>query len=164
MMGKFALIFFLFQLVYDYILSPYTQIDAALINLIIYQTESLLQFLGYPLLEQSGEFAFHTGIANTSGVIIGGPCDGLSLFILYATFILSFKGKWWVKSIWTIAGILLIHFLNILRVTALALIVLYAPDQLDFHHSYTFTLIIYVIIFALWMLRVKSYTKVKSAQ
>lgn len=164
MMGKFALIFFLFQLAYDYVLSPYTNIDAALINLIIHQTEAILQFSGYPILENTGEYLYHTGIANTSGVIIGGPCDGLNLFLLYATFILSFKGKWWAKSLWVLSGILIIHILNILRVSALALIVLYAPDQLDFHHSYTFTLAIYVIIFGLWMLRVKTYKVLKSAK
>tara|TARA_R110002049_G_scaffold41162_9_gene124386 strand:- start:5209 stop:5748 length:540 start_codon:yes stop_codon:yes gene_type:complete len=143
--------------VYEWYLSPYTNIDYLLIQQIISQGEWVLQTLGYEILPSSAFEPNLMGIVNTSGVIIGGPCDGLSLFILYSTFVLAFTGKWWMKGISIIIGIGVIHILNVLRVVALAMVVMYAPDQLDFHHSYTFTLFVYGVVFALWMLRIKVY-------
>ena len=153
--AKLLVLYLGLQAFYDYVLSPYTDVDQWLINSIISTAENGLILLGYELMQTNGIYAFHMGIAGTSGVVIGNPCDGLSLFILYASFITVFKGKWWVKSIFILLGIILIHFLNVGRVIALALIVKYYPDTLDFHHSYTFTLLVYAFTFSLWMIRIK---------
>lgn len=147
------------QLSYDYILSPYTPIDNVLIDSIIELSEKLLLLLGYDLLPSNSIYEHHLGIADTTGVVIGNPCDGLSLFILFTSFIIVFRGKWWSKTLFVLAGIMLIHLVNILRIVALAVIVKYAPDTLDFHHSYTFTLIVYLFIFSLWVLRIKFFKK-----
>lgn len=152
-------VYLFFQSLYDYVISPNTSVDAALIELIISQSEGILQFLGYELLTPNPMYTDHMGIKDTAGVIIGTPCDGLSLFILFTSFLLVFSGKWWFKIIYILLGIGLIHFLNVLRVVALALVVKYSPESLDFHHSYTFTLFIYSIIFLVWMLRIKLYQK-----
>ncbi|MEX2379242.1 MAG: archaeosortase/exosortase family protein, partial [Vicingaceae bacterium] len=126
---------------------------------IIDTAEYGLVLLGYDLIASNSLYQYHMGIANTSGVIIGNPCDGLSLFILFTAFVAVFKGKWWFKAIFILLGILLIHILNVIRVIGLALVVKYAPDSLDFHHSYTFTLFVYAFIFLLWMFRIKVYQK-----
>lgn len=147
------------QLFYDYYLSPNTSLDKNLIHLIISQVESILTWLGYDLLIPNPQYSSHLGIANTSGVVVGNPCDGLSLFILFASFLVIFQGKIWFKFLYISIGILAIHFLNVFRVLALALIVKYSPSSLDFHHSYTFTLFIYLVIFLLWMLRIKIFKK-----
>ncbi len=158
---KLLLGYLALQFTYDYIISPYTSLDFWLINSIIDSSEKLLELMGYSLLESNLLYQYHMGIEGTSGVIIGNPCDGLSLFILFTAFLIVFKGKWWFKLTFTIGGVVLIHFLNVIRVTSLALIVKYAPDSLDFHHSYTFTLFVYACIFFLWVLRVNIYQKKK---
>jgi exosortase family protein XrtF len=145
------------QLIYDFVITPYTTLDSWLILQIISQAESILTFFGYELLEHNLYSTYHMGIKGTSGVVIGNPCDGLSLFILFAAFIVVFKGKWWVKLLFVGVGILFIHILNVLRVVALALVVKYHPEQLDFHHSYTFTLLVYAFIFLLWRWRIGIY-------
>ncbi len=154
-------IYFGLQFAYDYGISPNTEVDSKLIGLIISQAESILQFSGYELLSPNPIYTGHMGIEDTSGVVIGNPCDGLSLFILFTSFLVVFSGKWWFKIIYILLGIGLIHFLNVLRVVALALIVKYSPESLDFHHSYTFTLFIYSIIFLVWMIRIKIYSRWK---
>tara|TARA_R110000868_G_scaffold345556_1_gene606681 strand:- start:306 stop:845 length:540 start_codon:yes stop_codon:yes gene_type:complete len=158
---KLLLSYLALQFIYDYIISPYTPLDFWLINSIIDSSEKLLEVMGYTLIESNLLYQYHMGIEGTSGVVIGNPCDGLSLFILFTAFLIVFKGKWWFKLIFTLGGILLIHFLNVIRVASLALIVKYAPGSLDFHHSYTFTLFVYACIFLLWVLRVKIYQKKK---
>ena len=159
--AKMLGIYFLLQVTYDKLLSPNTTIDSWLIDLIISQVEWILTTLDYALLIPDPQYTSHLGIFGTSGVVVGNPCDGLSLFILFASFLMVFNGKWWFKLIYIVLGIGLIHFLNVLRVLALALIVKYSPESLDFHHSYTFTLFIYLIIFLFWMLRIKIYQKKK---
>jgi len=153
--------YLLLQLFYDYVLSVYTGLDHWLINTIINTAEGGLQLLGYELLPTNSMYQYHMGIAGTIGIVIGNPCDGLSLFILYTAFIAVFKGKWWLKSIFIGVGILLIHFLNVIRVIALAMVVKYYPETLDFHHSYTFTLFVYLFIFLLWVWRIKIYQQHK---
>ena len=155
--AKLVGLYLLLQGLYDYILSPYTLVDAWLINSIISTAEWGLQALGYELLPTNSLYQYHMGIANTPGVVIGNPCDGLSLFILFTSFVAVFQGKWWLKLLFIFPGILLIHLLNVSRVIALALIVKYYPSTLDFHHSYTFTLFVYLCIFGLWMLRIKLF-------
>ena len=154
-------IYLALQFLYDYVISPKTEVDSKLIGLIISQSESILQVLGFELLAPNPIYTAHMGIKDTVGVVIGNPCDGLSLFILFTSFLVVFSGKWWFKIIYILLGIGLIHILNVLRVVALALIVKYSPESLDFHHSYTFTLFIYSIIFLVWMLRIKIYSKWK---
>lgn len=155
MLGLFALMYG----IYEYVIIKYTSLDSQLIELIIQQAGSLLQITGYELLIPNPEYTSHIGIAGTTGVIVGNTCDGLSLFILFASFLIIFEGKWWFKSIYIVIGIALIHILNVFRVYALALIVLYSPESLDFHHSYTFTLFIYLVIFGLWVKRVNIFSK-----
>jgi len=155
-------LYLILQGLYDYILSPYTGVDSWLIGSIISAAEWGLSTLGFDLLHSNQLYQYHMGIAGTSGVVIGNPCDGLSLFILFTAFVMVFKGKWWIKLLFIVPGILLIHFLNVGRVMALALIVKYYPESLDFHHSYTFTLFVYACIFGLWMLRIKFYQKGKA--
>lgn len=154
---KLLVFYLILSFFYDYVLSVYTSVDDLLINRIIEDSKSLLQLFGYELIAENSIYEYHVGIAGSSGVVIGNPCNGLSLFILYIAFILTFKGKWFSKSLWILLGILSIHFLNVFRIVSLAVIVLKFPETLDFHHSYTFTLFVYAFIFALWVLRVKMY-------
>lgn len=159
--AKLVGLYLLLKGLYDYILSPYTKLDHWLINSIIGAAEWGLEALGYALLPTNSMYQYHMGIAETPGVVIGNPCDGLSLFILFTSFVVVFQGKWWVKLSFVVPGILFIHLLNVIRVIALALIVKYYPSTLDFHHSYTFTLFVYLCIFGLWMLRIKLYQSKK---
>ena len=148
-------IYLLWWLFYDYDLVNLGFIDSFLIDNLIETTNFILSNMGYDTF-QAGNFF---GIQNTSGVLIGAPCNAFSLMVLYGGFILSFPGKskkkWWIIP----TGILIIHLLNILRVMALVLLALYSPASLEFNHSYTFTLIVYSSIFIMWMYWVKQYTR-----
>lgn len=92
------------------------------------------------------------GINGGEGLWIGDSCNGLSLFALFAGFIIAYPGSS-KKKIWYIPlGLISIHFINILRVIALAIINFYNPSNLAFHHTYTFTMLVYAYVFILWMI------------
>lgn len=96
------------------------------------------------------------------GVWIGEPCNGIKVFGLFAIFILSFKGDLIKKLIFIPIGILIIHFLNIIRIALLTYISAVNPFILDFNHNITFQLIIYGSMLALWYLWIIKFSKVKS--
>ncbi len=113
----------------------------------------LLELLGFDLIPDSHVENIRTiGIDGTSGVWIGDPCNGLTLFSLFSGFVIAYPGSV-KKKLWFIPlGLVLIHLLNVLRITALALILHYSQDPavLEFNHTYTFTIIVYGFVLYLW--------------
>lgn len=84
------------------------------------------------------------------GVWIGEPCNGIKVFGVFTIFIIAFKGKI-INKIWFIPlGILILHVLNILRISVLTYLSATNPFILDFNHNITFQLIIYAAILCLW--------------
>lgn len=156
-MLKLIGLFGLLTAIYELFVIPHTSLDSQLIDILISQAGAILSALGYTLLDPNPMWTAHFGIEDTPGVVIGNPCDGLSLFILYVSFIIVFSGKWWFKSLTVAFGVLIIHLLNVFRIIALALIVKNYPTWLDFHHSYTFTLFVYLSIFFIWYWRIHIY-------
>ena len=147
-----VLLYLLWLVVYEFWLHPLGFIDRAVIDNIIWISGGLIEFLGFELI---GEFPFDEGIRTigidgTHGVWVGDPCNGITLFSLFMGFVLAYPGP--IKSkLWFIPlGLILIHIINVVRVSALVLIVYYAPDTLEFNHTYTFTLIVYGFVFLLW--------------
>ena len=96
-------------------------------------------------------------IKDSSLVCVGTGCSGVELFLIFAVFILLFKGRS-SRFVWYIPlGIVLISILNIIRIIALSLIVVYAPEYLDFNHKYTFTILVYGFVIGLWLLWMNRY-------
>jgi len=101
------------------------------------------------------------GFPYSHGVWIGEPCNGIKVFGLFAIFILSFKGNSIRKIIFITIGILIIHFLNIVRIALLTYISAVNPYILDFNHNVTFQLLIYGSMLALWYAWIIKFSKVK---
>lgn len=147
--------------VYELYLHPMGFLDVMVINNSIFFTEHLLQLLGYDVFTQEMDAIRTIGIDGTHGLWIGDPCNGLTLFALFSGFIIAFPGPWKHKLWFIPAGIILIHFMNIIRITALSLIVKHAPEALEFNHTYTFTFLVYGFIFILWVTWVNKFSGFK---
>jgi exosortase/archaeosortase family protein len=103
-------------------------------------------------------------VSGTPGVEIGAPCDGLSLFALFAVFIAFFPGPVRNKLWFVPLGIIFLHGVNISRVISLAVIQSKYPEWLAFNHDYTFTVLVYGVVFGLWVVwatYLASFTKAK---
>lgn len=83
-------------------------------------------------------------------VFIDDPCNGLELYILFVAFYVA-VGKLFSSLKWIFLGIVGIFILNVARISGLAWIVLYRPTDLDFHHKYTFALVVYSWILLVWV-------------
>ncbi|MBU6123390.1 exosortase X [Hymenobacter siberiensis] len=94
-------------------------------------------------------------MSGEPSVIVGAPCNGLVLYALFGGFILAFPGSW-RRKVWFIpSGMLLIWVLNVLRVAALAVNHHYSHETVAFNHHFTFTFVVYGVIFGLWMFWVR---------
>lgn len=147
-----SVLYILAYIIYDLILKRYTLFDEYFIRIIIENTEEILKRLGYNIFKTTDINDFQViGIHGSVGVWVGKACDAISLFLIFAIFIIAFparsRNKWWFIPF----GILTIHLINVLRVTALVIITYYAPQWLEFNHTYTFTFIVYSYIFTLWV-------------
>jgi exosortase family protein XrtF len=156
----FAILLYVFwYVIYEVWLHPTGLWDRYIINNLVYLSDGLLNILGYATLPEAdpGGSIRTVAIDGTSGVWIGDPCNGFSLFALFIIFMLTYPGPWKQKWWFTLAGIVIIHFVNVLRITALAIIVKVNPDWLYFNHNYTFTIVVYSFVFLLWWIWAKKY-------
>ena len=124
------------------------------------QSNFILNTFGFnTLIEVQNEIVITKIIGNDfdHGVWIGEPCNGVKLFGVFSIFIIAFPGK--LKSkIWFIPiGILIIHFVNVIRIAILTVISSNNPKILDFNHNVTFQVIIYSIILILWFVWINKY-------
>jgi exosortase family protein XrtF len=147
-----AVLYVSWFMLYELVIKSYTSVDQNLIALIITQTAFLLKLFGFKTYQEQEDWDMQLiGIDGAHPVWIGNACNAMTLFAFFTFFVIAFPGK--IKGkLWFIPlGILLIHCANLLRVMGLALINFYAPDYLAFNHTYTFTILVYALIFSLWM-------------
>lgn len=138
---------------YEFIIKKHTFIDQGFIRIIINSSDILLKLFGYETFKVLDDREFQViGIDGSNGVWIGAACNAMTLFFLFSVFVLAYPGHQKSKIWFVPLGILSIHILNILRVSALALIAFYKPSLLDFNHTYTFTFLVYGYIFLLWII------------
>ena len=126
-------------------------LNNGIISNLVFFSEWLLQSLGYDVFSDSDI----VGITGTSGVLIGAPCNALDLMALFLGILILLPGKILFKLLFALAGMFVIHILNLIRVIALILILKSSPELLEFNHNYTFTLIMYVLIFFGWVLWIR---------
>lgn len=158
-MVRFLLIglaFYLFWLfLYEYWIHPSGIADKLVIDNTLMLSQKVLGMLGY-ISERSGERLIK--IQGTPGLFIGDSCNGISLFALFSIFIISFPGKIISKIFFIPIGISVIHLLNVLRVVLLAVIETYSYEWTEFNHTYTFTILIYIVIFFMWLFWINKFS------
>lgn len=154
----FALILYVaWYLLYDLLLKPAGTLDRIVIQNTVWFSRHILELSGYNVFTDNQRYL---GLTPEGIVEIGPACNGVILFALFSIFIIAFPGPSLKKLYYIPAGIIIIHALNILRVTALVLIQHYNPKALAFNHTYTFTVIIYGCIFFLWIFWVKRFSPI----
>ncbi len=150
-------LYILWQIFYYFYLSTPNFLDEVVIGILMDLTKLFLDILGFDVFIGNNL----VGIIGTSGIIIGPPCNGIDLIYLFVAFFIALEGKLKTKIIFILLGSIVIFIFNVIRLVLLAIILKYNFISFDFHHSYTFTLIMYVIIFAIWYFYLKKYAFAK---
>ena len=155
-----GLVYLLWVICYEFFIIPKTNLDEKIISNIVDASELILRFFSHDTYASKDDLNMQMiGVDGAHPVWIGRPCNGISVMAIFAIFILVFPGKLKHKLWFLPAGIIVIQIVNILRVCALAAISYYKPSYLYFNHTYTFTIIVYGLIFILWMVWVNRFSK-----
>jgi exosortase family protein XrtF len=133
---------------YNFLLKKGERIDLFVIDITISASKWLLELLGYSVFTATDRVI---GIDGTGGLWIGDNCNGISLFAIFAGYIIAYPGNLRKKLVFIPAGILLIQLLNILRIVILSILDTHSRAWTEFNHTYTFNIIIYGFIFLMWM-------------
>jgi exosortase/archaeosortase family protein len=150
--------------IYENFIEAQTHLDHYVSVNLAEVSDLLLTFLGHQtFLEYSGYnqiiFSLHEDFQR--GVSIGNRCNGIKLFGVFASIIIAFP-KDHNHKLWYIPiGILILHIVNILRVSALTWIAKDHQNWLEFNHNVTFELIIYSVMFGLWWFWVDNFSIIK---
>jgi exosortase family protein XrtF len=153
-----GILYLTLYLLYQFIVKRYTYYDQKFIGFIIESADGVLHALGYKTFKVLQDRDYQViGVDGSNGVWVGSNCNAITLFSLFSVFIIAYPGSWKHKAWFIPSGIIAIHILNILRVTALAIIADYSPKYLNFNHTYTFTFIVYAFIFLLWIIWVNRF-------
>jgi exosortase family protein XrtF len=86
-------------------------------------------------------------------------CNGVSLIILFVSFIMAFSGNLKNTLLFVFGGSLLIYVLNVFRIAVLSILIYHFPDKTHLLHGVLFPLIIYSAVFILWIVWVNKFSK-----
>lgn len=86
-------------------------------------------------------------------------CNGISVIILFISFIVAFSGSLKNTLLFIFGGSLIIYVLNIFRIVVLTVLMYYFPKLQHVLHGVFFPLIIYGVVFILWVIWVNKFSK-----
>ena len=89
-------------------------------------------------------------------------CNATSVIILFISFVIAFSGKLKTTLLFIFGGSLLIYILNVVRIAALSALIYYFPKQEPFLHRVLFPLYIYGVVFMLWLIWVRKFSRYAS--
>ena len=89
-------------------------------------------------------------------------CNAVSVIILFVSFVIAFCGKFIPTTLFVFGGSLIIYVLNVFRIVALSLLIFHFPNQESVLHEVVFPLFIYGVVFILWLIWVRNFSKYAS--
>lgn len=154
--------YLLWFVVYDLWIYKLGSVDFWLTNQVAENVVSVMRVLGYAVFHQE-HWTKHFIAGETGRILaISNACNGMVLYPLFAGFIIATPGRWIKKIIMICIGMLIIYWVNIIRVVILCLIEINAPQYLEFNHKYTFVILVYSVIFGLWVLWINKFSYIKA--
>lgn len=162
-LGKFLLTYLLLTFIYE---SYLNQFDAAkfevdgFTQLVAKQSKEVLVFFNSnaSITANASEPGINIFFRQQFMAKIIEGCNGLSVIILFVSFVVAFTGKWKHTILFCIGGSLLIHIFNVARIALLCVLMYYFPKQQHILHSVIFPLFIYGVVFILWVIWVNQFS------
>lgn len=129
-------------------------------HLVSRQSRDLIEIFGYTsAIEPHPSQASYKLLVNGEYVarVVEG-CNALSVVILFAAFVVAFRGRWWHTLLYVFAGGVLLHIANLVRIAVLAIALLHYPQHEHLLHGVVFPAAIYGMVFLLWVVWVNKFS------
>jgi exosortase family protein XrtF len=163
---KFVGIYLVANLLYGLYVTAYAPGPDPITSVTSRQTAVALGICGWPSETKDDENKPTTQLIHEgrSVLAIYEGCNGINIMIIFVAFLVAFgpigKRLW----LFALAGILIIHLMNLVRISVLFWVALYLPNFVYFVHKYLFTAILFVIVFILWIVWVKRFATLKAME
>jgi exosortase family protein XrtF len=163
-LGKFLLTYLLLTLVYQCYLTQFDvqHLEAdGFTQLVAKQTKDVLVLFhcDASIVPNVKESAVNLNYNQRPIARIIEGCNGLSVIILFISFVIAFSGKIKTTILFLLGGSILIHILNVSRIALLCVLMYYYPEQQHLLHGVLFPLFIYGVVFFLWIIWVNKFSK-----
>ena len=106
--------------------------------------------------DKEASYRFRVNGKRVARIVEG--CNAVSVMILFTAFIIAFSSTVKRTALFIIAGIVIIHLLNIARVGLLCIAYFHYPEYQKLLHDIVFPLFIYGVVFVLWLLWVLKFS------
>lgn len=143
-----GLFFVLWYVVYELLILPDGRLDFWLSLNVVQISTGIVGLLGYDVVAL-GRIG---GIVGAPGIELVDGCNGISAMGIFLGFMIAWPDDWKKKSLYSLIGILVLYFTNILRIVVLMITQVVWPSMFTFTHDYSTTTIFYIIIIGLWVL------------
>lgn len=151
-LGKFLLLYFLGNIVYGLYITSFGIRPDAVTQTVSVQSAWLLERVGFsPRLDDhptEPKVSFYENGDLILNVFEG--CNGLNVMIVFVAFLFAFGGRFRNLALFIPAGLLIIHFFNLLRIGFLFFLAQYSGRHFYYYHKYFFTATLYLVVFLLW--------------
>lgn len=92
-----------------------------------------------------------------SHVTVAPECTSLKQWLHWLFLMLIFPGPWKHKAWYIPLGLVVIEFINVVRVVGISLFLIRFPHGFEFAHDYIFKTMFYVFIFLMWVVWVECF-------
>lgn len=104
----------------------------------------------------------HTiGVINSNDtyslINVAPECTSLKQWLHWLFLMLLFPGPWKHKLWYIPLGLVIIEFINVIRVVGITLCMIPFPNHFDFFHNYLFKTMFYFFIFIMWVIWVEVF-------
>lgn len=155
---KALITFVVWNVLYYGVIKPNGVIDEWLTTLVVDGSVWGLNVLGF----ESMSLDHVIYINGQHSVLVANQCNGLELIALFVGFLICFPGDIKSKILYVFAGSVIIALSNIVREIALSLNYNYFQASFDLNHKYTYTLIVYALVFVIWKHWLNRYSAIAS--
>jgi len=88
---------------------------------------------------------------NNGYVSVNSSCSGLKQFYQWFFLMVLFPGPWKHKTWFIPHGLVIIHLVNVFRITSMVFVTIYVSQYWDFIHDWVLRPFFYVVMFFLWV-------------
>ena len=163
---KFLGLYLVGNLLYGMYVTAYEPHPDPVTHWVSSHTAAILISCGYPVSTYDYKEIPTTSLLYRGKAVLAvyEGCNGLNTAIIFVAFVISF-GPVCRAWLWFIPlGLLIIHLMNLGRITLLFFVAAYMPDAMYFTHKYLFTAFLYGVIFLLWVWWVKKFSFSKKSE
>ncbi len=118
-------------------------------RMLLFFSEIFTELLGFEVVTYGKTIRIIDGL-KAHGVYLDRGCMGRNVMLAYAGLIAVFPGSWKHKIWYIPMGLAIITFVNILRISGLAITAYCCPEYSEVNHHLVFKIVAWGVIFILW--------------